>query len=76
MPLHFIGADPIGGPAAVWVDTENGDLVVKGLTADPDDPRVVPFPGTEHLELPGRMKPIILEALDFIRSLGFDPDAG
>jgi hypothetical protein len=39
-----------------------------------DPPRVVSFPGTEHLELPGRMQPIILAALDFVRSLGFDPD--
>ncbi|RAG83824.1 hypothetical protein DN069_20495 [Streptacidiphilus pinicola] len=74
MPLHFIGADPVGGPAAVWVDTETGDIVIKGLRADPDNPRVVPFPGTDHIELPDRMKPVLLEAVDFVESLGLDLD--
>lgn len=72
MTLHFIGADPLGGPAMVWVDTDTADIVIKGLRADPDDPRVVPFPGTEAVELPDRMKPIILEAIDFAQALGLD----
>ncbi|MFC1415877.1 hypothetical protein [Streptacidiphilus cavernicola] len=71
MPLHLVGQDPLGGPACVWLDTETGDLVIKGLTSTEDElgGRAV-LPGMTALTLPDRMKPIILEAIDLIRILG------
>ncbi|MFJ6623430.1 hypothetical protein ACIQOW_38425 [Kitasatospora sp. NPDC091335] len=54
----------------VWVDLDTASIVVKGLKALPDDPRVVPMPGTEAIELPDRMRPILLEAVEFVEALG------
>ncbi|WP_316527769.1 hypothetical protein [Kitasatospora brasiliensis] len=74
MRMHFIGADPLGGPAMVWVDLDTGGIIIKGLKALPEDLRAVPPPGSEALELPDRMKPILLEAAEFSASLGLDRD--
>ncbi len=75
MPLHLVGRDPLGGPAAVWLDTESGSLVLKGLTSTEDELNGRPVPeGKASVTLPDRMKPIILEALELIRILGLDQD--
>ena len=75
MPLHFVGQDPLGGPAMVWLDTRTGDIVIKGLISTEDELRGRPvLPGMTAVTLPDRMKPIILEAIDLARILGFDPE--
>ena len=75
MPLHFVGQDPLGGPAMVWLDTRTGDIVVKGLISTEDELRGRPvLPGMTAVTLPDRMKPIILEAIDLARILGFDSE--
>ncbi len=75
MPLHLVGRDPLGGPAAVWLDTESGSLVIKGLISTEDERKGRPVPeGMASVTLPDRMKPIIMEALELIRVLGLDQE--
>ena len=75
MALHFVGQDPLGGPAMVWLDTETGDIVIKGLKSTEDELRGRPvLPGMTAVTLPDRMKPIILEALDLAHILGLDTE--
>jgi len=75
MPLHFVGQDPLGGPAMVWLDTRTGDIVIKGLISTEDELRGRPvLPGMTAVTLPDRMKPIIVEAIDLARILGFDSE--
>jgi len=75
VPLHFVGQDPLGGPAMVWLNTETGDLVIKGLISTEDELEGQPvLPGMTAITLPDRMKPIILEALELARILGLDSE--
>ncbi|MFF2040547.1 hypothetical protein ACFVVX_08985 [Kitasatospora sp. NPDC058170] len=73
MPLHLVGADPLGGPATVWLNTDTGALVIKGLESTEDERGGRPVPeGMRSVTLPDRMKPIILEAMELARVLGLD----
>ncbi|KPI01323.1 hypothetical protein OK074_0576 [Actinobacteria bacterium OK074] len=73
--LQFIGSDPLGGPAAVWIDTDTGDVLIKGLRALPEDVKGREIPGTDTVELPDRMRPILLQAYEAVRDLGLSPDS-
>jgi hypothetical protein len=73
MALRFIGGDPDSpnnGSPAVWVDDEDGSIVVQGwritdeTTMEQIEARA-PVPGHETvLRLPARMAPFLLEAGD------------
>ena len=75
MPLHFVGQDPLGGPAMVWLDTRTGDIVIKGLISTEDERKGRPVPeGMASVTLPERMKPILMEAVELVRVLGLDQE--
>jgi len=72
MGLLFVGKDPESGDhgcPAVWVDTENKDLLFQGWKADhqttSESSQDVPIPGHEAvIRVPKRMIPLLREALD------------
>jgi hypothetical protein len=82
MVLRFIGVDPDSpnnGSPTVWLDEEDGSIVIQGWKVTDDDTlsqvtTTGPIPDHETvIRLPARMAPFLLEVCSDDRTAGIRP---